>query len=69
MIKEVAFTPTPGEAQMIQDAMDHRHIKRISEYARMAIMQVVRRELAARSKKAMQQHSDAKTSQDTDHVQ
>ena len=49
-MKECAFTPTPDEARMIQDAMDHRHITRVSEYVRMAVMQVVRRELAAKLK-------------------
>jgi hypothetical protein len=44
-LKECAFTPTAEEA-----AMDHRHITRVSEYVRMAVMQVVRRELAAKMK-------------------
>ena len=49
-MKECVFTPTAEEAQAIQAAMDHRHITRVSEYVRMAVMQVVRRELAAKSK-------------------
>ena len=50
-MKECAFTPTAEEAAAIQAAMDHRHITRVSEYVRMAVMQVVRRELAAKNKK------------------
>jgi len=49
-MKECSFTPTAEEAQAIQAAMDHRHITRVSEYLRMAVMQVVRRELAAKMK-------------------
>ena len=57
-MKECSFTPTAEEAAAIQSAMDHRHITRVSEYVRMAVMQVVRRELAAKAKSSRSVSSD-----------
>ena len=49
-MKDCAFTPTADEAKEITEDMEYRHIKRVSEYCRMAVMQLVRRDKAAREK-------------------
>ncbi len=49
-MKECGFVPTPHEAELIEECMEYRLLKRSSDYARIAIMQLVRRDIAARNK-------------------